>query len=748
MRRHLFLLLGTVAVLTAFWAELRVQAGGTTTATWVDDLGELAAACTAAVAAAWRARQSSDRSRRSWTFIAAGAASWAVGQAIWSYYELLAGRATPFPSLADAGFLAFPVLALVGLCLRPAAAFDRSGRLRVLLDSLLVAASLFVLSWVTAFGQVFESGGSRLSLIVALSYPAGDLLLLTVTLVVVAHTRSSARLGLGLLAVGFAALSIADSGFAYLTAAGTFGSGNQIDAGWAAGFLILAIAAVYDLPGERAGQRAALSRSALMLPYLPATLGLALAAYRVRGHHADNVSLVTGLIIIFALLGRQLLVLSDNRRLMEVITRQAFYDDLTGLANRALFRDRLGHALLQHRRTLRPLSVLLLDVDDFKAVNDDLGHAAGDELLVHFAARLLGNVRSTDTVARLGGDEFAILTDDDAGMLPARILQSLAAPARIQGRPQPIRASIGFVHLGADEAPVDGDDLLDRADQAMYASKRRGKSQSVRYEPHLDREAGEERQFAVALAADIDAGRIRVAYQPLFAAHDQTLIGFESLARWEYRSCAVAPDHFLPVADTLGLMPALDLQVLSQAVVAAARWSPRGKQLAVTVNMEAVTLRQPDVAATVLRLLEGSGLAHDRLVIEILERHLLDETVLVNLRALRAIGVRVAIDDFGIGYSSFARLRDVSPDIVKIDRSFVSPLTDPDASTVVLHGLIDLIHRAGAVAVGEGVEHRDQLRRLIELDCDAIQGYLTGRPMPEASALALIDAAPVAWQLT
>lgn len=484
MRRSGRLAAGAVAVL-AFALELHFKWGGRFVTKAIDDLGELVAAAVAAGAGISRAMRSSDRTRLSWYLVGAGAACWAAGEAVWSYYELVGDRQTPFPSLADAGYLSFTVLALAGLLVRRGGGFDRYRRSRALLDGLLIAASLFVLTWATALGHVYAAGGDTpFAAAVSLAYPVGDLLLLTLTLVVVSHAGGPARQGLGFLAASFVALSIADSGFAYLTATDQYRTGNLIDAGWVAGFLLLAIAAMRAEPEPVAAPRAVTSRAALLLPYLPAVVGIVIAGYRVRGHHIDDVSLIAAGFIVIVLLVRQMLILEENRRLTAAVSHQAFHDQLTGLANRALFNDRLTHALQLHRRTLQPLTLLVVDLDDFKSINDTLGHASGDEVLRRSAERLRGATRNGDTVARLGGDEFAILGElgADGNTLAERVLAALDVPIPVGSGEVTVRASIGIAELTADEPPVDSSELMHRADSAMYAGKRQGKARAVRYD--------------------------------------------------------------------------------------------------------------------------------------------------------------------------------------------------------------------------------------------------------------------------
>ncbi|HEX4017509.1 MAG TPA: GGDEF domain-containing protein [Frankiaceae bacterium] len=490
-RRGRLLAAAGVALLAVlfFALELHLKWGGARARKDIDDLGELAAAGIASACGIRRAIRTSGRARLSWLFIGAGAGCWAAGQGVWSYYELIGHRQTPFPSLADAGFLSFTGLAMVGLLVRRSFGLGRHRRSRALLDGMLVAASLFVLTWVTALGQVYAAGAdSTFAAVVSMAYPVGDLMLMTLTLVVVAHARPDARQGLSLLAAAFAALSVGDSGFAYLTATGQYQTGNLVDAGWVIGFLLLAFAAAVPEPDYEPRNNEVTSRAALLLPYAPALLALVITTYRVRSTHHDDISLLAAAFVVLILLIRQMLILDENRQLTSAVRHQAFHDQLTGLANRALFQDRLSHALELHRGAGRPLALLILDLDDFKAINDTLGHAAGDEVLRQLAYRLRSATKTGDTVARLGGDEFAILgevgTDRivDGKALSARVMAGLDEPFLLEGAPRIVRASIGVAELGAGDEPIDADELLQRADAAMYTGKRRGKAQVVHYE--------------------------------------------------------------------------------------------------------------------------------------------------------------------------------------------------------------------------------------------------------------------------
>ncbi len=475
-----------------FVVLVRVHPGGPRVGRAIDDVGQLLAAAAAAVATGWRARRSAGRVRRSWWLLSAATGSWALGEVAWSYYELLAGRQTPFPSLADGGFLLFAGLAAAALLLWPSVALHGGARWRALLDGVLVAGSLFIISWVTALGTVVHGGAdTAFAFAVSLAYPISDLVLLTLAIVVVAHDRQGSRSGLGLLAVGLGFLCVADSGFAYLTALGRYATGSPVDAGWFGGFLLIAAAAYSATTQPDIGNDAnstVESTSKALLPYFPASLGLAVAVTGELTGRGHKVALVAATLVMTALLVRQLLAVLDNRRLVRRLVTaqqelhyQAFHDPLTGLANRALFADRLGLSLQLHRRDLRPLSLLYCDLDSFKTVNDTLGHEAGDDILKAAAERLRAVTRPGDTVARMGGDEFAVLIQDgdDAAAIAARLLDAFTQPTVVGHDSISLGVSIGIAELSPSTPTIDAAEILHRADAAMYRAKSNGKGSAV-----------------------------------------------------------------------------------------------------------------------------------------------------------------------------------------------------------------------------------------------------------------------------
>ena len=721
----------TLLGIAAFAVDLRLQPGGRHVTRGVSDLTQLGSAAVLAASANWRARRSTGRLRLSWLLVGGGAAAWAAGQAIWSYYEIVRGVPTPFPSLADAGYLLLPILALIGLLVRPSHAFMGRGRLRVGLDALLVLVSLFTVSWASAFGEVYRGAGDALaSRLVSLAYPAGDVALLTVVVIVLAYAAAGRRAGLLWLGAGLAVFAVGDSGFAYLTATGSYSTGNLVDACWASGFLVMAWGAALDDSVSAPSDRAR-SYLAVVLPFAPTLVGLAVLGSQLHGSGTDDMLLAAGVLMVVVLLTRQVVVVTDNHRLVEQMRYQAFHDPLTGLSNRALFHDRLVHAIELERRDRRGLAVVLIDLDNFKVVNDSLGHGFGDQLLVEVGRRLRQAARSGDTVARLGGDEFAILLETGGGAaaeIARRALAALAEPCRLDGRQVATAASIGICLLdGAGVASAE--EMLQRADIAMYSAKRAGKGQTRLYTTELAGTANDELDLQAALLADLAEARIDVRFQPILTM-ERHLAGVEALARWRFRQTPVSPAVFIQIARELGCVHLLDEAVLVKAIPVVA---PLG-ELKLGVNVDRATLAQPGYPARVRELLDAGGLVPGRLVVEVLEVDHVerDPAAMASLAALRRLGVIVSVDDFGAGYANLSRVRILRPDVIKIDRSLVEGSDEPAGATLLLTA-VSMGRQVGAAVVAEGVETAEQFAAVLAAGCDGVQGYYLSRPLSETA---------------
>ncbi len=424
------------------------------------------------------------------------------------------------------------------------------------------------------------------------------------------------------------------------------------------------------------------------------------------------------------------------------LTDRAFHDPLTRLPNRALFIDRLEHALDGRRRHSRGTAVLFLDLDDFKTVNESLGHVDADTALALVAERLLSSIRPEDTAGRLGGDEFAMLLDDidvdEAETVAARILRALDVPLKLPHRAVRIGGSIGLAHT--ESGLMTSADLLRAADIAMYHAKESGKNQLSTFDPSMGHASAERLSLGIDLRGALDRGELVLHYQPIVALPELTPIAMEALIRWRHPERGlVAPGEFIPIAERTGLMVPIGEFVLREACRQAQAWRiarPDQPAIAVSVNVSGVQLQHPGLVAAVSLALEDSGLPPELLTLEITESAVARETDATarRLRQLDGLGVSLAIDDFGTGYSALSYLNRFPISIVKIDKSFIAAMGDDAAGRALTRGIVQLAHSVRTITVAEGVETDAQLRSLIKMRCDRAQGFLFARPMDAQAA--------------
>ena len=437
---------------------------------------------------------------------------------------------------------------------------------------------------------------------------------------------------------------------------------------------------------------------------------------------------------------------TDRLNLQQQLTHQAFHDPLTGLANRALFLDRVEHTLEGASRTAAMTEILFLDLDDFKTVNDSLGHPAGDAVLVGVAERLRACLRATDTAARLGGDEFAVLLasgDEPCGVVAERIVAELRRPVEVDGHEVAIRGSIG---VASGTAGTTAADLLRDADLAMYVAKSAGKDRWVAFQPEMLEQFLDELKLEKALRAAVANDQLEVHYQPIIELATGDITGAEALLRWvDPARGYVAPTEFIHLAERSELIEIIGRFVLRRACHAAATWRlGDGREIShIAVNVSARQLRGESLVNDVTSALHDSGLAPHKLVIEITESMLLEDLpgTIERLDALHALGVRIAIDDFGTGYSSLSRLGQLPVDVLKVDRSFTMALDEAGARTLV-PAILELARTLGLATVAEGVETAEQGLRLIGLGCDLAQGFYFARPVPEAELADMLQRPP------
>ena len=435
----------------------------------------------------------------------------------------------------------------------------------------------------------------------------------------------------------------------------------------------------------------------------------------------------------------------ENARLVDQIKHQALHDSLTGLPNQLLFEDRVDVALAQAGRTGSLVGVLFIDLDDFKKVNDGLGHPAGNQLLVQVARRLELVVRSSDTVARMGGDEFTVLTSavgthGDVVLASDRILEAFRQPFLLDGSEVFMTPSIGIAVY--PEAGLSAASLLKHADTAMYRAKSRGRNTAELWSPEMGVTAHERLAMETDLRNALERGHLLLHYQPQVDLATGRVVAVEALVRWaDPVRGLVGPDSFIPLAEQTGLILGLDEFVLREACAQARRWQERGlPAVRVAVNMSGRNVLLPDLAGRVATTLAAEGFDPAMLEVEVTESVAVSAAGAAQLRELRSVGVRLAIDDFGTGYSMLSRLREFPVDTLKIDRSFLHEVTSAADESPIVAGLIAMAHSLDLEVVAEGVELVPQLDFLARQGCDRAQGFLLARPVPAAEVEAMIAA--------
>ncbi len=442
---------------------------------------------------------------------------------------------------------------------------------------------------------------------------------------------------------------------------------------------------------------------------------------------------------------------TEQKRLEAQLLHDTLHDPLTGLANRVLFREHADRALARSRRRRSSVAVLFLDLDDFKVINDSLGHRAGDRLLMEIARRLTATLRTEDVAARQGGDEFTVLIErvsgiEEAQALAERLAVELSRPIELEGRHLVVRASMGIAVSGGAE--IGADDLLAHADAAMYAAKAQGKARHAVFDPSMRAQAQSRLELEGALRLAIENEEFDLHYQPIVALPSRQILGFEALVRWRHPLRGlISPDEFIPLAEATGLIVPLGRLVTTEACRRLREWrlsGPGREQLTMSVNVSPRQAVEPGFAAEVRGILSRTRLDPSALVLEITESLTLHESATSDgsLRQLRDLGVHLAIDDFGTGFSALEYFKRFAVQGLKIDRSFVDGLGRSREDTAIVTATLAFAAALDLVVTAEGVETQEQVERLEALGCQQAQGFLFSRPIPVEAVPALLDSWP------
>jgi diguanylate cyclase (GGDEF)-like protein len=667
--------------------------------------------------------------------LAAAIASWGAGNAVW-FMLIGPGGAAPVPSWPDIGFLGFypPAYLAILLLLRARGAALHPS---MWLDGIVAGFTVAAVAAAALFGPIVDAtGGSLATVATTLAYPLADFLVLAlIAATAVVNGRAPMR-SLVVLGAGLGVFTISDVLFLVLSASGDYQTGTPISAGWVVGCAIMSFAPwtrVTRFEVQWTGARA------IVLPAVCASAALAIV---VASRFTAVPGLAFGLAVaaIALAMGRTLLTFREVQELGERRV-EARTDELTGLANRRA----LAWHLEQVVRRGEHASLLLLDLDHFKELNDTLGHAAGDELLRRIGPRLRSVLEPRDVLARLGGDEFGVIVAHDQKDRPVvvaqRLLDVLEDPFDLRGIALRVDGSIGVAHH--PEHATDASGLLQRADVAMYLAKARRSGVEV-YDAGTDRHTLDQLALAGQLRGAIAGGQLIVLHQPKVDLATGSVVSTEALVRWQHPTEGLlSPAVFLPLAEQTNMMGPLALEVLELALGDAAAWRAEGLVLEVAVNLAAANLLDVELPGIVAAALERHGLPPDALRFEVTETSVLAdaERCVAVLGALRRLGVGLSLDDFGTGHASLARLATLPVDELKIDRSFITDVATDTAHRAIARTIVDLGRSLGLRVVAEGIEDDECLAVVRALGCDAAQGFGLGRPAPAGAVAERLGAA-------
>ncbi len=674
--------------------------------------------------------------RAPWVMFALGQTSFLTADLIYYWLETNSEQ-VPFPSVADGFYLLMYPLVIAGLALK-IRLFSNQNRDRAgLIDAGIFGIALFSVLWVLVMDTYVPiAGQATAERLISLSYPVMDLavLFVAIRLAVVMHRRNRS---LTLIIAALTSLVIADVQYGVLNAADAFQTGSTVDAFWLGFYVLFALAALSPSKpgGIRSGtqQIERITNVRLSLMFM-ATLTVPVIDL-VWGTPSDRYVTLPSSAVLFALmLGRVIGLVRTVEQGRELLHQEARQDPLTGLANRTQFTEQTTAALKAGSGTV---AVLMIDLDDFKAVNDSMGHEVGDFVLNEVSDRISRSIRDGDMVARLGGDEFAVLIAkaidrQDAANTASRIIRALHDPMTVLNRQIRVGASVGVAVQSNEHSDVQS--LLRGADVAMYLAKRQGKGRYEFFEQHQYAEIIDRLTLKEDLELALANNQFAVYYQPIIDTDSAVIRSVEALLRWAHPVRGmISPNAFIPLAEETGSITEIGKWVLRETCKQVRQWQlnvPHCGELSASVNLSARQLHDPGLLLAVTDALRSSGLSPEYLTLEVTESLLVaDSTSTQTLQQLTALKVKIAIDDFGTGYSSLSYLHSFPVDTIKIDQSFIQKLDDSVTSHALVRTVIDLARAVGGTTVAEGVENQRQLDILSELKCDLVQGFLFSRPV-------------------
>ena len=678
--------------------------------------------------------------RAAWTCLAVGLSLYGAGNIVWTaFYDGMA--VPPIPSISDALWLALYPASYVGLVLL-ARDHDRALVGGIWLDGIIAGLGFAAVGAAVVFGPVLASAtGSPVAVITNLAYPVADLLLAALVLGLLVLRGWPLNRGWALLGAGFMALYAADSLYLLRVAAGDPQTSLVPNLVYLTAVILLALAAWQ--PRRDSAPARVDGWQVLLIPGTFVATAIGVLAY---DHFAPLglLAMVLAILTLLAAMGRTALTFRDVRSLAQT-RREAATDDLTSLPNRRLFMRTVDLAIPSARADGDQLGLLIVDLDDFKKLNDTLGHHAGDILLRQIGPRLSTVLRRQDLLARLGGDEFGVLLSapcDEAAALrvAARIGEALRRPFEVEGLHLHVAGSVGIALF--PEHADDAQQLLRKADIAMYQAKNAGGGREL-YAHNRDTTSRDSLALASELPGAIAGDQLELHFQAKADAATGEVVGMEALVRWRHpQRGLLAPAAFVALAEQAGLMRDLTRIVIAGALAACRGWRHAGHDLGVAVNVTFTDLLDTDFPLEVAAALAEHGIDPGKLTLEVTESSIMSDAKRIGhvLERLTEFGVHISLDDFGTGYSSLTHLGTLPVDEVKIDRSFVAGMLAEATADAIVRSTIGLAHNLAMRVVAEGVEDEETWAALDRLDCEFIQGYHLSRPLPPDQVAAFLSA--------